>query len=165
PENRQQRNSRQKPEGEGGQGRTGMAGPGCARQDVVTRSRADEFSLLTEGSKERASPEPRAFPIDVTAHVTRKASTAALSCALLLLTAPELAAPKTLSQKDCGRREPSRYRIVGGAKAGLGSSPWIALLMHARRKHPGYEPACGGALITAKVVLTAAHCVEIGPNE
>ncbi|CAN8014972.1 unnamed protein product [Ixodes persulcatus] len=69
------------------------------------------------------------------------------------------------AEKDCGRREPSRYRIVGGAKAGLGSSPWIALLMHARRKHPGYEPACGGALITAKVVLTAAHCVEIGPNE
>ncbi|KAM7295641.1 hypothetical protein ISCGN_025138 [Ixodes scapularis] len=65
-----------------GQRRTGMAGPGrdfspfamliALRQHVVTRSRADEFSLLTDGSKERASPKPRATLIDVTAHVTRK---------------------------------------------------------------------------------------------
>ncbi|CAN7940115.1 unnamed protein product, partial [Ixodes hexagonus] len=69
------------------------------------------------------------------------------------------------TEQDCGRRQPSRYRIVGGARAALGSSPWIALLMHAKRQRPGHEPVCGGALITARVVLTAAHCVELGPNE
>ncbi|KAG0411462.1 hypothetical protein HPB47_011417 [Ixodes persulcatus] len=42
------------------------------RKHVVTWSRAGEFLLLTDGSRERASPEPLATPIDVTAHVTRK---------------------------------------------------------------------------------------------
>ncbi|KAM7285926.1 hypothetical protein ISCGN_032811 [Ixodes scapularis] len=76
-------NSRQKPKGEGDRaGRvwpdpdeTFLLSPYCsrgARQHVVTRSRADEFSLLTDGSKERTFPEPRAYPINVTAHVTRK---------------------------------------------------------------------------------------------
>ncbi|KAG0420070.1 hypothetical protein HPB47_003699 [Ixodes persulcatus] len=65
-----------------GQSRTGMAGPGqdfppfamliALRKHVVTWSRAGEFSLLTDGSRERASPEPRASPFHVTAHVTRK---------------------------------------------------------------------------------------------
>ncbi|KAM7293960.1 hypothetical protein ISCGN_023514 [Ixodes scapularis] len=75
-------NSRQKPEGEGY--RAGRVWPDpdetfllspyfsrCARQHMITRSRADEFSLLTDGSRERTLPEPRAYPIDVTAYVTR----------------------------------------------------------------------------------------------
>ncbi|KAM7307945.1 hypothetical protein ISCGN_011581 [Ixodes scapularis] len=76
-------NSPQKPEGKGD--RAGRAWPDpdeafllspycsrCARQHVVTRSQAGEFSLLTDGSKERTLPEPRAYAIDVTAHLTRK---------------------------------------------------------------------------------------------
>ena len=63
-------NRRQKPEGEGD--RAGQVWPHpdetfllspycsrCARQHVVTRSRADEFSLLTDGSRESFTGTPR----------------------------------------------------------------------------------------------------------
>merc|ERR1719490_661122 len=56
-------------------------------------------------------------------------------------------------------------RIIGGKTAVIGQFPW-AVRLH--KKTPNSHRAaivhCGGSLITARHVLTAAHCVTIRPN-
>ncbi|NKQ53673.1 serine protease [Amycolatopsis sp. K13G38] len=44
----------------------------------------------------------------------------------------------------------ARPLVVGGGNAGQGQFPWMVRL----------SMGCGGALVAAKVVLTAAHCVD-----
>ena len=51
----------------------------------------------------------------------------------------------------CGVRP--RTRIVGGYQAERNSWPWQAMLMTS-------GPFCGGSLLSARWVVTAAHCVE-----
>lgn len=57
----------------------------------------------------------------------------------------------------CGYTSVANKKIVGGVVSKKGAWPWIALL--------GYDDAssnpfkCGGTLITARHVITAAHCV------
>ncbi|NXY42061.1 HABP2 protein, partial [Ceuthmochares aereus] len=60
----------------------------------------------------------------------------------------------------CGQPEIQRplQKIYGGAKTTAGKHPWMASLQTGtsrRKKH-----FCGGALIKACWVLTAAHCIE-----
>ncbi|KAH8302724.1 hypothetical protein KR044_010131, partial [Drosophila immigrans] len=48
-------------------------------------------------------------------------------------------------------------KIVGGSDAKKGAWPWIALLAY--EYGSDYQFKCGGTLISARHVLTAAHCI------
>jgi secreted trypsin-like serine protease len=53
-------------------------------------------------------------------------------------------------------------RVVGGTEAPTGADPWAAALVRHEREG-GTDAArqfCGGALVSSRVVLTAAHCVS-----
>ncbi|XP_077562173.1 uncharacterized protein LOC144178302 isoform X2 [Haemaphysalis longicornis] len=54
----------------------------------------------------------------------------------------------------------SDNRVVNGRPAAVGAWPWMAAIY---RKNEGRaEVGCGGALVSDKHVLTAAHCVSVG---
>ncbi|XP_049858362.1 uncharacterized protein LOC126349011 [Schistocerca gregaria] len=56
-------------------------------------------------------------------------------------------------------------RIVGGNKAELGSFPWIARLGYSVKGRSRTLYRCGGALISSRYVITAAHCVTTLPSD
>ncbi|XP_008577657.1 PREDICTED: serine protease 56 [Galeopterus variegatus] len=66
----------------------------------------------------------------------------------------------------CGERRPgttnvtrAHGRIVGGSAAPPGAWPWLV------RLQLGGQPLCGGVLVAASWVLTAAHCFAGAQNE
>ncbi|XP_015906326.2 uncharacterized protein [Parasteatoda tepidariorum] len=62
-------------------------------------------------------------------------------------------------KKDCGVRLMQPIgRIVGGKNTHFGKWPWQALVKEATWLGLFIKNKCGGVLITAKYVLTAAHC-------
>jgi len=67
---------------------------------------------------------------------------------------------------NCGAENKPVKKVVGGQYTGKNQHPWYALLfvmiptIDSASKHKGGQPLCGGSLITEKVVLSAAHCVE-----
>ena len=49
----------------------------------------------------------------------------------------------------------TQFRVVGGVPARLHAHPWIAALAYSDG-----QVKCGGTLVTARHVITAAHCVN-----
>ena len=62
-----------------------------------------------------------------------------------------------LSICDVLRKYFVQSRIIGGAETVPNEYPWIARLSHARFDQ---EHLCGGAVVSDRHVLTAAHCTD-----
>ena len=72
--------------------------------------------------------------------------------------------PPLLSQANRKHKDKERQeggKIVGGVEAPEGEYPWQVSL-YATAKSPSSGHFCGGTLISAKWVVTAAHCVADG---
>ncbi len=52
---------------------------------------------------------------------------------------------------------PPALRVVGGQPASPGAYPWMAAIYNGS---PASGPFCGGSLVRATVVVTAAHCLS-----
>ncbi|XP_060524053.1 CLIP domain-containing serine protease B10-like isoform X2 [Cylas formicarius] len=60
--------------------------------------------------------------------------------------------------KICGKQGAADNRIYGGTATDLAEFPWMALFQYQSRH--GLVYGCAGNLITNRIVVTAAHCVE-----
>ncbi|KAL4640002.1 urokinase-type plasminogen activator isoform X2 [Arapaima gigas] len=63
----------------------------------------------------------------------------------------------------CGLRSQKLQKIVGGKVTTVESQPWMAAIFR-RSQSGGFAFLCGGSLISACWLLTAAHCFPQGPN-
>nr|ACF70480.1 serine proteinase [Rhodnius prolixus] len=64
------------------------------------------------------------------------------------------------SPPQCGKSSVQKIRIVGGQPSDLGAWPWLAVLGYRSNRNPTTQWLCGGALVTSRHIVTAAHCTR-----
>jgi len=69
-------------------------------------------------------------------------------------------ATTTKSTCKCGQQSMAS-RIVGGSKAVLGEVPWQVGILYKYANGQETYPFCGGTIVSAYHVITAAHCITI----
>jgi len=83
---------------------------------------------------------------------------------LYVSTQPYTGAGGRKIQPNCGNKEKSKQRIVGGKNALPGSWPWqVSMDWKYNEANPGHM--CGGTLITDQWVMSAAHCFKNDGNK
>ncbi|XP_052866165.1 CLIP domain-containing serine protease B15-like [Anopheles cruzii] len=75
---------------------------------------------------------------------------------------PLICCPRWQNVPECGPIQ-FKNRIWGGEETELGDHPWAALLFYNVGKNRTV-PKCGGTLVSASYVITAAHCTVDRPN-
>jgi len=83
------------------------------------------------------------------------AAASAAAVALAIPTAPAQALPPA---------GPVEGRIVGGEPAAITEVPWQVALLRAGEEPTWDRQSCGGSIIAAEWILTAAHCVVPSPG-
>lgn len=73
---------------------------------------------------------------------------------------PRIANYPRFLPSGCGQTNVSVSRIVGGRESEPGAWPWMAAIYI--NSGGVNSAACGGALVTPRHVVTAAHCVVVG---
>lgn len=80
---------------------------------------------------------------------------------MLVFVGTSVVGSQSICEEDiCGTRVTNQRqaKIINGTDAQHGNYPWMVSLLYNNRHH------CGGSLISANVVLTAAHCVYRLPS-
>lgn len=69
--------------------------------------------------------------------------------------------PCSYSAMICGKPsvDPIIHRIVGGQEARDGAWPWTVMLVN------GNRVVCGGAILSERLIMTAAHCFDGNGND
>merc|ERR1712198_294159 len=70
-----------------------------------------------------------------------------------------------VNTKGCGFTRGFGMKIIGGEKASIKEFPWLVMIGPVQNDGTVEIYNCGGSLITKSMVLTAAHCLFVPPEQ